>query len=129
MDAAMTGFSASAPTLSVGFGAAGPWLTAQVRGELDMATAPALLREIGLLGALAMPPRIALELSGVSFCDSSGINALVRLRRRVSAADGEIVLLRPGPRLVRLLARTGVDQCLPVRESLPDGSGPGPDPH
>ncbi|MFG2085293.1 MULTISPECIES: STAS domain-containing protein [unclassified Spirillospora] len=51
------------------------------------ATAPALLDQVGVLIAQDTPPHVALEVSQVDFCDSSGINAFVRLWKR-AAADG-----------------------------------------
>ncbi|MER7547270.1 STAS domain-containing protein [Spirillospora sp. NPDC127506] len=47
-------------------------------GELDMATVPALDDHVSRAWSADRPPRLALELSGVRFCDSSGINAFVR---------------------------------------------------
>ncbi|MEU6033933.1 STAS domain-containing protein [Actinomadura sp. NPDC047616] len=105
--------------LSVGFGAAGPWLTAEVCGELDLGTAPVLLNRVGLLIGLHAAPHVALDVSRVAFCDSSGINAFVRLVRRARAAGGQLVLLRPPPRLAELLARTGVDRHVRIVDTLP----------
>jgi anti-sigma B factor antagonist len=85
--------SSSVRRLSVEFGAAGPWLTVALGGELDVVTVPALLDQVGLLIGQKTPPRIALELSQVSFCDSSGINAFIRLWKRAGAVGGELVLL------------------------------------
>jgi anti-sigma B factor antagonist len=55
-------------------------------GELDMATAPELLRELATLDSAAF----TIDLSGLTFIDSSGIAALVRLRRdhRTVRIDG-----------------------------------------
>jgi hypothetical protein len=51
----------------------GPWLVVPVSGELDLATAPGLLAQVGRLIAMVDSPHVALETSEVSFCDSSGI--------------------------------------------------------
>ncbi|MFI0482589.1 STAS domain-containing protein [Actinomadura sp. 9N215] len=90
-----------------------------------MATAPELLDRVGLLIVQEAAPRIALELSLAPFCDSSGINAFVRLWKAAVAAGGELVLLRPHPRLVEVLTRIGLDQLVRVGESFPDAPGPG----
>ncbi|WP_433136330.1 STAS domain-containing protein [Actinomadura nitritigenes] len=104
----------------------GPWLVVQVSGELDLATAPGLIAQVGRLVALSFPPAcIALDMAQVSFCDSSGINALVRLGKRISAAGGQLLVLAPRPRLAELLTRTGVDQYVRVVDTLPDAPGPG----
>lgn len=112
--------------LSVVFRAAGPWVLAEVRGELDVATAPALLDQIGRVCAVRGLRRIALELSQVDFCDSSGLNAFIRLWKRAKAVGGELVLVRPGPRVAELLARTGVDGHVRIVDVLGDPPGAGP---
>jgi anti-anti-sigma factor len=53
----------------------------EVDGEADYDTSPALVRTCADLverGAV----NLVLDLSGLGFCDSSGINALVRIRRQ-----------------------------------------------
>ncbi|WP_171068923.1 STAS domain-containing protein [Actinomadura geliboluensis] len=103
------------------------WLMVELRGELDRFTVAALLDRVALLMTREAPPRVALELSQVSICDSSGLNALVRLWRRTGAAGGELVLLRPQPRLASSLALTEIDRHIRVVETLPDPSqGPAP---
>ncbi|KAB2347229.1 STAS domain-containing protein [Actinomadura rudentiformis] len=44
------------------------------------------------------PPLVAVDLSGLEFCDSSGLNALVRAWKQISTANGRLILLRPGAR-------------------------------
>lgn len=86
----------------------GRWRVLVVVGELDMATAPALNDHLSLTLVVDCPPRVALELSGVRFCDSSGVNAFVRGWKRASALDGELVLVAPPPRVADYLKMTGV---------------------
>lgn len=116
--------------LGGGVSKVGPWLVVRVEGELDLATAPGLIAEVDRLITMSSSPCIALDMAAVSFCDSSGINALVRLWKQVNAADGELLVLRPRPRLARLLTTTGVDQWVRVVDMLPDvepdARGPGP---
>jgi anti-sigma B factor antagonist len=61
-----------------------------LRGELDLATAPELQRE--LLGLLDHPcASLTLDLGELTFLDSSGLGALYRVRQ---AADAGSVALR-----------------------------------
>jgi anti-anti-sigma regulatory factor len=57
--------------------------------------------------------RLVLELSGVDFFDSSGLNELLRLGRRPGAGA---VWSWPGmpPMVQRILSLTGADTLLPV---------------
>ncbi|MFF2721285.1 STAS domain-containing protein [Streptomyces sp. NPDC058011] len=86
---------------------------AQVSGELDMATAPHLRAH-----ALALIEQghrhLILDLSAVTFCDSSGFNALVGIFRCAQAADGTLVLATVPGRLARLLDLTGLNAVLPA---------------
>ena len=97
----------------------GGWLTVELRGQLDVATAPALVDRVGKLIVQETPPRIALMLSQVSFCDSSGLNAFVRLCRQAEAAGGELVRVGPGPRLTERLRWTGLNGRIRVCKVLP----------
>ncbi|MFD0854542.1 STAS domain-containing protein [Actinomadura adrarensis] len=109
-----------AAALDISVEASGPWLTVRLRGELDLNTAPTLNEQVDDLVARRSPPRIALEMSEVTFCDSSGLNTLVRLWRRTTAKDGRLVLLRPPDLVVRTLEITGLDRYLPMSDTLPD---------
>ncbi|WP_301174832.1 STAS domain-containing protein [Actinomadura geliboluensis] len=110
--------------LSAVVGVAGRWVTVELCGELDAVTARVLVDRVGRVIAQEVPPRVALLLSGVGFCDSSGINAFVQLSRRAQAAGGELVLVGPGSRLVEMLRWTGLEGPIRVFEvlaELPEG--------
>ncbi|WP_433136336.1 STAS domain-containing protein [Actinomadura nitritigenes] len=110
---------------------AGPWQVVELCGELDVATAPAVISKVSSLLVMTSRPRVALELSQVAFCDSSGLNAFIRLWKRARAARGELVLVRPGRRVALLLARTGVDAHVRVVDTLdaePEAGPVGPAP-
>lgn len=81
--------------LSVTVGLRGRWITIEADGELDMATAP-LLEERSMV-ALDSSPWIALETSGLTFCDSSRLNVLIRAWRNAAQGGGRLVLVRPLP--------------------------------
>jgi anti-sigma B factor antagonist len=87
-----------------------------VTGELDVQSAPAVYRRA--LEALTRCPLMVMDLSGVTFCDSSGFNALLRLRRRAEEAGTRLALAAPPGQVARLLALTGVDTAFPVYGSL-----------
>jgi anti-sigma B factor antagonist len=85
-------------------------------GEFDIAAAPAVrARALDLIGA-GHPDLIA-DLSGVTFCDSSGLGALVGIWRCAKEADGSLTLAAIPDRLGRLLSVTGMDTFLPAYPS------------
>ncbi|MDR6978053.1 stage II sporulation protein AA (anti-sigma F factor antagonist) [Streptomyces sp. 3330] len=83
-----------------------------VQGEIDHdvkdALGEALLREDGT----APPPRIVADLGGVTFMDSSGINVLLAVHRRVSAAQGWLRVAAAREPVLHVLRLVGVDALL-----------------
>ena len=76
----------------------------RVRGELDAATAAALQSELADTVARA-EGRIVIDLTEVPFVDSSGLGALVAVRKRAAAP---VVLRSPHDRVRMLLEVTGL---------------------
>ncbi|MEU6895537.1 STAS domain-containing protein [Streptomyces sp. NPDC046557] len=86
---------------------------AHVAGELDMATAPHLRAQA--LALIEQGQRhLILDLAAVTFCDSSGFNALIGILRCAKTADGTLVLAAVPDRLERLLDLTGLSALLPA---------------
>ncbi|WP_171064392.1 STAS domain-containing protein [Actinomadura soli] len=89
-----------------------------VDGEIDNATA-GLLREQAIAAAgPPCPPRLVLDMDLVTFCDASGLGALVAIRNAVRAADGDLVIARAPEMCRRILHRTGLDQYITVTATL-----------
>jgi anti-sigma B factor antagonist len=85
----------------------------ELRGDVDMATAPELRRTLEELidgGAT----EVVLDCRNLEFLDSSGIGALVAARTRVGA-EGVIALEAPRANVRKVLEVTGVDQDLSIR--------------
>ncbi|OEJ21141.1 anti-anti-sigma factor [Streptomyces agglomeratus] len=85
-------------------------------GEFDITTAPAVRARALELIAAGHPDLVA-DLSGVTFCDSSGLGALVGIWRCAKEADGSLTLATIPDRLDRLLSLTGMDTFLPAYPS------------
>lgn len=62
---------------------------------------------------------ICLDLSGLEFCDSSGIACIMRAWRAVSQRGGQMVLKAPQANLARKLIFLGLADLLPVVDKLP----------
>ena len=83
----------------------------RVVGEVDLATAPGLSQAIS--AALMEDPRgLVLDVSGVSFMDSTGIHALIEAARLMAEED-PLVLLSPSAQVRRVLDLLGLDGGLP----------------
>jgi len=57
-------------------------------------------------------------MTGTTFCDSTGISALLLAHERAAHNGTELRLLRPLRTVARVLEMTGADQVLMVCESL-----------
>ncbi|MFV0132852.1 STAS domain-containing protein [Streptomyces sp. HMX87] len=97
----------------------GDLVLADITGELDLTTAPGLRAQ-----ALDLVERghrhLILDLEAVTFCDSSGFNALIGIWRCATAADGTLVLSAVPDRLQRMLNLTGLSTLLPAYPTAAD---------
>ncbi|MEU3690334.1 STAS domain-containing protein [Streptomyces narbonensis] len=97
-------------------------MLARVSGEIDMEDADGLGQD--LAAALdASACGLDVDLSGVTFCDSSGLHMLLRLNRRASQAGKSLELTTLGPRVARLLHLTGTEHLFTVHPQSPSGPG------
>ncbi|MFD5825974.1 STAS domain-containing protein [Lentzea sp. NPDC060358] len=62
----------------------------------------------GSAALLAKLDHLVVDVSGVAFCDSSGVSALVRSRARAVEMAGSLRLVAPSPALRRVLDVTGL---------------------
>jgi anti-anti-sigma factor len=82
-----------------------------VRGELDIRTAPDL-RTAVMHAAVERPGLMELDLSGVSFMDSSGLGVLVSIKRDIEEARGSLRLTSVPTKVMRILQLTRMDALL-----------------
>jgi anti-sigma B factor antagonist len=86
------------------------------RGEIDALTAPRLGRR--LLGLVAEGKTLlVVDLSLVTFMDSTGIGVLLNALRRVTGRDGGLVLVCPTERVLRPFQVTGLASHLSIFRS------------
>ena len=87
--------------------AEGTYVIAALAGELEIASAPALREELfGLLRPAAS--RLVLDLSAVSFADTSGLAMLVGTGHRAGQLGGFLRLAAPAPAVSTVLRLTGL---------------------
>lgn len=100
-----------------------------VRGELDLVGAGQLLAQLseehlerslaGGSGGGSGHVGLVLDLDGVTFLDSSGLRALVTLRRRLGEGR-RLVLAGARPQALQALELTGVSQLLVIAPTVSD---------
>jgi anti-sigma B factor antagonist len=85
-------------------------------GEIDLYTAPRLHSELAGLLADGMPARVVIDMSGVEFCDSTGMNVLLSCLRRARERGGELEIAAPKPAVRKILQVTGLDSVFTLVE-------------
>ncbi|KJS59874.1 hypothetical protein VM95_24655 [Streptomyces rubellomurinus] len=98
-----------------------PWAEGTVvslYGELDLDSAAEL---DGVLAAALGEPAtvVVVDCAGLEFCDSTGLNALLRGQARAEADGSRIELARPRPLVLRMLELTGATDAFRIRDTLP----------
>ena len=99
--------TARGPGFSLSTRAEHAHLITTLRGELDIASAPALRDQ--LLDLLhPATSRLILDLSAVSYADASGLAVLVGTARRAALLGGYLHLAAPAPAVTKILSLTGL---------------------
>jgi anti-sigma B factor antagonist len=95
--------------------AAGGPAVVVLAGEIDVATCPQLRAHLEKLVRLRQN-HLLLDLTQVSFLDSSGLGALAAVYRRLAPRDGSISLTGVNQHIKRVLHITRLDQILLVHD-------------
>ena len=85
--------------------------------EIDIANAARL--RAALLEAAAHGSRtLVVDMTQTQFCDSAGLNVLVRGHKRARAEGGELLLVICAAAVLRIFAVTGIEHLIPHFPSL-----------
>ncbi|HEY0716043.1 MAG TPA: STAS domain-containing protein [Streptosporangiaceae bacterium] len=82
----------------------------QLRGALEAEAA----RGVALL---------VVDLAGLEFMDSTGVQVLLDVRVLMDGHGGKLVLARPRDTVARVLSLVGADQLIPVHSSVEEAIG------
>ena len=83
-------------------------------GELDHHAAKEAMRRAEEILERRLPRDCVLDLSGLSFMDSSGIAVIARARYRMQSLSGRIWIECPSPQVQRVLDAACIDRLVPV---------------
>jgi anti-sigma B factor antagonist len=86
-------------------------------GEIDVSTCPAA-RRLLMAAINGGDVHLAVDMSGVTFIDASGIGVLVAAANRARRAGGGLSLLAPSRQVRRLLDVFDLDAIPPIAERL-----------
>jgi anti-anti-sigma factor len=91
--------------------------TLVITGELDLACIDELRDQLHQVTATAVASGSSpgvVDLSGVTFLDSSGLGVLIAAKKRAVSGDGDLVLARPSAACQNVLSISGADQYFQI---------------
>ncbi|MCA1841357.1 MAG: STAS domain-containing protein [Actinobacteria bacterium] len=95
-------------------------------GEFDMLSIASTEKAFGrLLGRTEPIELIEVDMSQVSFIDSSGIAMLVDLKKKIEAAKGKLRVVSPSPFVQKVFRVTGLSEVIEISMTLDDSSEAG----
>lgn len=93
------------------------WSVVEVAGEIDLLTSPTLRRHLVEL-TVADHHDIVLDLSGVTFFDSSGLSAIVGGLKLVRNQHGQLRIAGAVRRVAKVFEIAGLSRMLALYESV-----------
>ena len=87
-------------------------LTALVAGEQDHHQAKAVMAELNRRIDLAQPRQLTLDLSGLTFTDSSGIAVLLRAHRRMGQVQGVMRVVNTPAQAEKVFKAAGLEKII-----------------
>ena len=85
----------------------------ELTGELDLGSVDEL-REVALDTISTGQPNLTLDLSAVTFIDSTGIGTIVGLANHARERNGTVTILNPSPQATRVVEMSGIDRHIDV---------------
>lgn len=89
-------------------------LTVYLNGELDHHTTSEIKDTIDLNILKAPVKKLVLDMSGVTFMDSSGIGLIVGRYNRIRSFGGSMTIRNPNPTLLKILKMSGIDKLMKI---------------
>jgi anti-sigma B factor antagonist len=98
----------------------GSWTVVNVQGELDLSTSAALRAAVEGTASGPQAPRVAVDLTGVTFMDSSSLGVLVACLKEIGDRGGEMRLVGVSGSPAKVIALTGLDAAFTIDDSVDD---------
>lgn len=89
-------------------------LTVFLKGELDHHAVSKIKDTIDLQIIKSPVKKLVLDMSGVTFMDSSGIGLIVGRYNRIKSFGGSMTIKNPSQSLLKILRMSGIDQLMKI---------------
>ncbi len=97
------------------------YVTICLTGEIDMSNAHAV-RDAAICAMRQHKTSIRIDLAGVTFMDSIGLEALLATRRRAELDWGQVRLVAPTHAVLRILEVSGLDRIFRIESRAPSAA-------
>ena len=92
-------------------------IVVHVAGEVDLANAPELDQQLASVMS-ETPSQLIVDLTDVTFMDSTGLGVLVRALKRSRELEIRLDLIVTNERVLKVIGITGLDTVLPIHSSM-----------
>ncbi len=89
--------------------------TLVITGEVDLACVDELRDQLHAITSAPLGTGVV-DLSGVTFLDSSGLGVLIAAKKHAVAANADLALAAPSPPCRKVLEISGADQYFEIRD-------------
>ena len=90
-------------------------LLLELSGEIDHHGARNAIRELELAVDTALPKKLVLDMTVVTFMDSSGIALILRAQQRMQLLDGSLLVCNVPQQAKRVLDAAGIGRLVTIR--------------
>lgn len=96
-------------------------LKISLTGELDHHCAGEMLSAIGRALDDYMPRKCVLDMSSVSFMDSSGIALILRVYKQMRECGGQAFVAEPQRQPLKVMESAGIDRLVKILTAIKEG--------
>ncbi len=89
-------------------------LTVEFAGELDHHAARSAINRIGEIIDFELPHKTVLDLSALTFMDSSGIAVIINIYRRMQELDGEFEISNVPAQALKVINAAGLNRIITI---------------
>ena len=90
-------------------------LLLELSGEIDHHGARSAMRELEMAVDAALPKNLVLDMTGVTFMDSSGIALILKAQQRMKLLDGSLLVCHVPEQAKRVLDAAGIGRLVTIR--------------
>ena len=91
-------------------------LSVRLSGEIDQASAATIREKIDQAAESCLPQTLMLDLSGITFMDSSGIAIVISAIRHMREIGGKVLLRDVPAQPMKVLLASGIDKIVQIEE-------------